>query len=105
MANLGIKRKDLWGGCSPCEPNRDYENELVYPCLDLQGAQVEAAGLEKMEFGEEVTLTVKARVSRVGGQSADNETPSMAFDVLEIEGEKPAARGLAAAYQRAASAK
>lgn len=105
MANLGIKRKELWGGCSPCEPNRDYENEVVYPSINLEGAQVEAAGLEKMEFGEEVTLTVKVRVSRVGGQSQENETPSMAFDVLEIEADKPAARGLAAAYQRAANSK
>lgn len=105
MAKLGIKRKDMWGGCSPCEPNRDYENEMVYPSLNMEGVQVEAAGLEKLEFGDEVTLTIKARVTRVGGQSAENEVPSMAFDVMEIESDEAGAKtggGLASAYAKAA---
>lgn len=105
MANLGIKRKEMWGGGCMSEPaeKKDYENEIVYPCLDLQGPQVSAAGLQALEFGDEVTFTIKARVSRVGGQSAEKETPSMAFDVLSLEAEEAdeAGSGLAGAYGRA----
>lgn len=101
MASLGLKRKEMWGGC---EPSKDYENEVIFPTLNLEGKQVETAGLGKLEFGDEVTLTVKARVCRVGGQSEDNEVPSMAFDVLEIDSDGPAKAGggLAGAYAKAA---
>ncbi len=105
MADLGMKRSELYGGMGMCCPETsskdDYENQIVYPCLDLQGPQVEQAGLDGCEFGEEVTLTVKARVSRVGGQSQEDETPSMAFDIFSIEKEGGKGKGLGAAYVEA----
>lgn len=100
--DLGMKRKDLWGGCNPCGDSKDYENEIVYPSLSLEGKQVDAGGLGKLQFGDEVTITVTARVSRIGGQSSPDELPGLTLDVMTIDaGKKSTGKGLAGAYRNA----
>lgn len=97
MADLGMTRKEMWGSPSCCD-SKDYDNEIVHPTLELNGKQAALAGMTGLEFGEEVTVTVRMKVSRLGGISENEKTPSVSFAVMEIDGAAKKKTGLAGRY-------
>jgi len=68
LVKLGIKRKEMFPTSpSPVEggkSEKDYDNEVVYPELDVSGPLAEQLGAEDLSLDEEFTQTVKWRVKR-----------------------------------------
>jgi hypothetical protein len=63
MYDLGVRHKDLYGAPEPVS-SKDYDNEKVYPSLDVSGKQAELMGAEDLQEGECVIVPVKLRVKR-----------------------------------------
>jgi hypothetical protein len=66
MTPLGFKRKDLNDGsyCCPASTtdSKDYENELVYPEINVVGKQADVMGADQLELGDEIEITLRLKV-------------------------------------------
>lgn len=65
MTDMGIKRSEMYGEstASP-KSEKDYEKEVCYPCLSLDGPQAEMMGAPDLKSGEYVKQTVLWKVAR-----------------------------------------
>lgn len=65
MTSMGMKRRDMHGPAEVTEkPEKDYDNEVCYPCLSATGRQAEMLGAESLDDGEYVQQTVVWRVKK-----------------------------------------
>lgn len=64
-------------------------DEPQYPSINLTGDQAEACNLNDVMVGDEVTLTVKATVSKVGDyeKPTPGSSPSVTLHITDIESE------------------
>lgn len=63
MIDMGLKRKEMNSGATPMK-EKDYENEKVYPEVDLHGDHAEMMGAEDLKEGDVVRQPVQWRVKR-----------------------------------------
>ena len=64
LVDMGMKYKDMYG--SPAEPasEKDMENKMCYPSLDLRDKQAEMMGAADLKVGEYLQQTVVWKVKR-----------------------------------------
>lgn len=92
MTPLGFKRKDLNDGsyCSPCAPcdNKDYEDEMIYPEINVVGKQADVMGADTLDLGDEVEVTLRLKVKGLRDDSRlidgkKQRDLNLTFQVLE----------------------
>lgn len=66
LKSLGVKRKDMFPSTAAAEPmsSKEYDNEIVYPQVSVDGKQAEAMGAADLEQGECVKQTVIWKVEK-----------------------------------------
>jgi hypothetical protein len=72
MTKLGLKRKDMEGyfGCAPCcdsDPKKraEWDNQIVYPKLRLEGALAELFGIDDLSLGDRVKVELVMEVTEL----------------------------------------
>lgn len=97
LIDLGMKRKEIHGGPTTPSPKseKDYENEKIYPELDVSGAHAEMLGAEDLKEGDVIEQTVRWRVKRHSATTENGKTDyrmtlcmEKASDCVECEKEK-----------------
>lgn len=63
MVNLGIKRKEMYGG-DVAKPSKDYDSEIVYPEVSVSGKLAEKMGAADLTEGESVEVPVVLKIKR-----------------------------------------
>ncbi len=64
MTAMGMKRGDMQESPAAKTVDKDWDNEMVYPTLNISGKQAENFGAESLEDGECVQQTVVWRVKK-----------------------------------------
>lgn len=64
MTSMGMKRGDMYAEAPKPTSDKDYKNEVVYPCLHASNKQAEMLGAESLDDGEYVKQTVIWRVKK-----------------------------------------
>lgn len=75
MIDLGMKRKEAYGGrCSPCcDEDSEYDNEIVYPELYVEGKQATMMGADDFDVGDEFEVPCVLKVRRISKSESAEE--------------------------------
>lgn len=84
MTAMGMKRKDMRGP-SPSEPmkEKDYDNEVCYPCIHVDGKQAVMLGAESLDDGECVKITGIFRVKKTTVERDGEKYYTLDLDLLK----------------------
>lgn len=84
MTAMGMKRQDMHD--RPAEPkatDKDWDNEIVYPTLNLSGKQAEMFGAESLDDGECVQQTVVWRVKKTTIERDGQKNYELTLDLVK----------------------
>lgn len=86
MTPLGFKRKDIYGGTeSPATPDKNYDDQEVYPEIRVSGKHALAMGAADLKPGAEIETKVKLRVADLTATDKNGKKSySMTLEVCEI---------------------